>query len=51
LMGVSCGLVVVLAHGYYNFFATETQPPIPLLGLMTVLMLLGFVTANKAKDA
>ena len=51
LMGVSSGLVVVLGHGFYNFFATETQPPLPLLVLMTVLMTLGFITANKAKEA
>ena len=51
LMGASIGLLVTLAHGFYNLFATETKPPIPLLAIMTILMILGFVAAKKESNA
>ena len=51
LMGASLGLFVTLAHGFYNLFATETKPPIPLLVIMAILMILGFITAKKQSDA
>ena len=49
LFGASLGLVFILAHGIYNLLATEAKPPVPLLVIMTVLMVLGFVTASKAQ--
>jgi len=51
LMGAGLGLFITLAHGYYNLFATATKPPLPLLIIMTVLMVLAFVTARKHRDA
>ena len=51
LFAACVGLALVLAHGFYNLFATDSKPPIPLLALMTVLMVVGFITANKAKEA
>ena len=51
LTGASIGLFVTLAHGFYNLFATEAKPPIPLLALMSILMILGFVAAQKEKNA
>ena len=49
LFGASTGLVFILAHGLYNLFATEAKPPIPLLVMMSVLMVLGFITASRAQ--
>ena len=51
LFGACVGLAAILGHGFYNLFATESKPPVPLLVLMTVLMVVGFVTANKASKA
>jgi hypothetical protein len=47
LMGVSIGLLLPLGHGLYNLLATETKPPLPVLGVLAVLMVLGFVAARK----
>jgi hypothetical protein len=47
LMGLSLGLLLTLAHGVYSMVATEVSPPLPVLIIMTALMLLAFVTANK----
>ncbi len=51
LMGASIGLLITLAHGFYNLFATDSKPPIPLLAIMTILMILGFVAAKKETNA
>ena len=51
LFGASIGLAITLSHGYFNLFTTETKPPVPLLVLMTILMILGFVTAKKQSEA
>ncbi len=47
LMGTSIGISIVLAHGIYNLIATPTKPPLPVLAIMTLLVLLGFITARK----
>ncbi len=51
LTGMSVGLLLTVAQGVYHMLATEVAPPIPLLVIMSVLMVLGFVTAAKAKVA
>ena len=48
LMGTSLGLFLTLGHGYYNLFATESKPPLPILAIMTVMMILAFITSRKA---
>jgi hypothetical protein len=50
LLGASIGLLLTLSHAFYNLFATDVKPPIPLLAIMTVVMLLAFITARKAGD-
>ena len=37
-------------HGFYNLVATETKPPVPLLVIMSILAILGFITASKAQS-
>jgi len=49
LMGASIGIAVTTAHGFYNMFSTEVQPPLPLLLLMSALAVVAFVTAMKEK--
>ena len=49
LTAAAIGLVVTTGHGFYNMFSTEVQPPLPLLLLMSVLTIVAFVTAAKAK--
>ena len=49
LMAGSIGILLTVAHGFYNMFTTVVQPPLPLLIIMVVLGLLGVVTAMKAK--
>jgi hypothetical protein len=49
LMGASIGIAVTTAHGFYNMFSTEVEPPMPLLLLMTALAVVAFATAMKAK--
>jgi len=49
LNAAAIGLTITTAHGFYNMFSTEVQPPLPLLLLMTVLTIVAFVTAMKAK--
>ena len=51
LFGACGGLAVVLAHGFYNLFATDSKPPIPLLAIMSLMVILGLVTASKASKA
>ena len=51
IFGACSGLTLVLAHGFYNLLATDAQPPIPLLVVMTIMVVLGFVTASKARAA
>jgi len=50
LMGASMGIAITTAHGFYNMFATEVQPPLPLLLLMSALAVVAFVTALKARN-
>ena len=50
LNGAAIGLVVTIGQGFYNMFTTEVEPPLPLLLLMSVLTVLAFVTAAKAKN-
>ncbi|MEC8024491.1 MAG: hypothetical protein VX223_11190 [Myxococcota bacterium] len=50
LFGASVGLVFILVHGFYNLAATETKPPVPLLVIMSILAILGFITASKAQS-
>lgn len=50
LNGAAIGLLVTTGHGFYNMFTTEVQPPLPLLLLMSVLTVVAFVTAAKAKN-
>jgi len=50
-MGASVGLVLVLGHGFYNLFATDVKPPIPVLVIVTILVVLGFITARKSGEA
>ena len=47
LMGTAIGLLVMLSHGYYNLFATQVKPPLPLLIVMTILMGLAFASARR----
>jgi len=49
LTGAAIGIAVTTAHGFYNMFTTEVQPPLPLLLFMSVLAVVAFVTATKAK--
>ncbi|MEE2827839.1 MAG: hypothetical protein VX498_01510 [Myxococcota bacterium] len=49
LMGASIGIALTTAHGFYNMFSTDVQPPLPLLLLMSALAAVAFVTAMKAK--
>ena len=51
LSAAAIGLVITTGHGFYNMFTTEVEPPLPLLLLMTVLTVVAFVTAAKAKAA
>ena len=50
LMGASIGIALTTAHGFYNMFTTEVQPPLPLLLLMAALAVVALITAMKAKD-
>lgn len=50
LNGAALGLLVTTGHGFYNVFTTEVQTPLPLLLLMSVLTVVAFVTAAKAKN-
>ena len=50
LMGAAIGIGMTTAHGFYNMFSTEVQPPLPLLLLMTALTVVAIVTAMKAKS-
>jgi len=49
LMGASIGIALTAGHGFYNMFATPVAPPLPLLVMMSVLAVVGLVTATKAK--
>jgi len=49
LTGAAIGIALTTGHGFYNMFTTEVQPPLPLLIFMSVLAVVAFVTANKAK--
>ena len=51
LMGASTGLALIVAHGYYNLFATQSKPPIPLMVVMTILTIVGFITSFRANSA
>ena len=51
LNGAAIGLVVTTGHGFYNLFATDAKPPLPLLLLMSALIVVAFVTAAKAKGS
>ena len=51
LMASAIGLAITTAHGFYNMFSTDVEPPLPLLLLMTALTLVAVVTAMKARDA
>ena len=50
LMGAAIGIALTTAHGFYNMFTTEVQPPLPLLLLMSALAAVAFATAFKAKN-
>jgi len=49
LMGASIGIALTTAHGFYNMFTTVVAPPLPLLVMMSVLALVGLVTALKTQ--
>ena len=49
LTGAAIGIALTTGHGFYNMFTTDVQPPLPLLIFMSVLAVVAFVTANKAK--
>ena len=49
LMGASIGIALSTGHGFYNMLTTVVAPPLPLLVIMSVLAVGGFVTAMKTK--
>ncbi len=51
LNGAAVGLLVTTGHGFYNMLTTDVEPPLPLLLLMSVLTVVAFVTAAKAKNS
>lgn len=51
LMGAAIGIAATTAHGFYNMFSTDVQPPLPLLILMGGLAAVAAATALKAKGA
>ena len=50
LMGAAIGIGLTTAHGFYNMFSTDVQPPLPLLLLMSALAVVAIVTSMKAKS-
>lgn len=50
LMGAAIGIGITTAHGFYNMFSTDVQPPLPLLLLMSALTVVAIVTSMKAKS-
>ena len=51
LMGGAIGLVITTGQAFFHMATTDVNPPMPLLIMMSILAIVAFVTANKAKDA
>jgi hypothetical protein len=43
----SIGIALTVAQGVYHMVTTVVEPPMPLLVIMSILAILGFVTAMK----
>jgi hypothetical protein len=51
LTGAAIGLLITTGQAFFHMATTEVKPPLPLLIMMTILAVVAFVTANKAKGS